>query len=55
MNCIQSRPLFTAYLDSTATGAEMHALSEHLGECSECHTEYRKLDNTRMLVSSLGR
>jgi hypothetical protein len=55
MRCTEVRPLFPLYLDGAVTGMEMHALSEHMGECTGCQSEYRKLENTRLLVSSLGR
>lgn len=55
MRCIEARPLFPLYQDGAVTGTEMHALSDHMGQCAGCQTEYRKLENTRLLVSSLGR
>jgi Putative zinc-finger len=55
MSCKQVRSLFPAYLDEVATGSEMHMVSGHLNQCMECRSEYRKLENTRRLVSSLGR
>jgi len=55
MRCTEARPLFPLYLDSAVTGVEMHAISEHMNGCTECRSEYVKLENTRLLVSSLGR
>ncbi|HEV3316276.1 MAG TPA: zf-HC2 domain-containing protein [Candidatus Angelobacter sp.] len=55
MRCLEARPLFPLYQDGAVTGMEMHALSEHMGQCTGCQSEYRKLENTRLLVSSLGR
>ncbi len=55
MRCTEARPLFPLYQDGAVTGMEMHALSEHMGECDVCQSEYLKLENTRLLVSSLGR
>ena len=55
MRCIEARPLFPLYQDGAVTGTEMHALSDHMGQCAGCQSEYRKLENTRFLVSSLGR
>jgi Putative zinc-finger len=55
MRCTEARPLFPVYLDNAATGAEMQALSDHMSACPECRLEYRKLENTRLLVASLGR
>lgn len=55
MRCTEARPLFPLYLDSAVTGVEMHAISEHMKGCGDCCTEYKKLENTRLLVSQLGR
>ena len=55
MRCAEARPLFPSYLDNAVTGAEMHALSDHMGACPDCRLEYRKLENTRRAVASLGR
>ena len=55
MRCEEARPLFTSHLDNAVTGAEMHAVSDHVSACPECRLEYRKLENTRLLVASLGR
>lgn len=55
MRCAEARPLFPAYLDNTVSGAEMQALSEHMNTCPECRSDYRELENTRLLVASLGR
>src|SRR5436305_1415146 len=55
MRCREARPLFPLYLDSAVTGMEMHAISDHMGDCAECRSEYKKLENTRRIVSALGR
>ena|SRR5438552_5257877 len=55
MRCTEARPLFPLYLDSAVTGMQMHAISEHMGDCVDCRSEYKKLEHTRLLVSSLGR
>jgi hypothetical protein len=55
MKCDQAKPLFSPYIDGTMTGAEMHEVSAHLRECAECQSDYNLLDNTRTLVSSVGR
>ncbi|HXB21001.1 MAG TPA: zf-HC2 domain-containing protein [Candidatus Solibacter sp.] len=55
MRCTEARPLFPLYQDGAVTGMEMHALSQHMGKCDGCQSEYRKLENTRLLVASLGR
>lgn len=55
MRCTEARPLFPVYLDDAVTGPEMQAFSDHLSACTDCRSEYRKLENTRLLVASLGR
>src|SRR5689334_11392871 len=55
MNCDQAKPLFSPYLDGSMSGAEMHEVSAHLRDCSECQSDYNLLDTTHTLVSSLGR
>ena len=55
MRCTEARPLFPLYLDSAVTGMEMHAISDHMGDCTECRSEYKKLENTRLIVAALGR
>lgn len=55
MRCSQARRLFSSYLDGAMTGVEMHKMSGHLEECSGCREEYSRLEETRILVSSLGR
>lgn len=55
MRCTEAKPLFSSYLDGAVNGAEMHGISTHLRECAECHSEYTQLENTRSMVSALGR
>ena len=55
MTCAEVRPLFPSFLDKAATGVEMQAVSDHMNACRECQSEYRRLENTRLLVASLGR
>lgn len=55
MRCTEARPLFSSYLDRAVSGTEMHEVSGHLDRCAECQQEYVLLENTRSLVSSLGR
>ena len=55
MKCQEARPLFSTYLDGRMTGAEMNEVSAHLRHCAECESDYNLLDNTRTLVSSVGR
>ncbi|HZD93495.1 MAG TPA: zf-HC2 domain-containing protein [Candidatus Sulfotelmatobacter sp.] len=55
MRCTEAKPLFSSYLDGAVSGTEMHEVSGHLRECAACQTDYNLLENTRSLVSSLGR
>ncbi len=55
MKCTEVRALFSSYLDGAVTGVEMHEVSAHLHQCAACQPEYVLLENTRALVSSLGR
>jgi hypothetical protein len=55
MRCTEARPLFPLYLDSAVTGVDLYALSAHINACSDCQSEYKKLEHTRMLVAALGR
>ncbi|HKD80426.1 MAG TPA: zf-HC2 domain-containing protein [Candidatus Angelobacter sp.] len=55
MKCEEAKPLFSSYIDGAVSGAEMHQVSGHLEKCRECQSEYVVLENTRSLLSSLGR
>jgi hypothetical protein len=55
MTCTEARPLFSLYLDRAVSGTEMHEVSGHLDQCAQCQHQYVLLENTRSLVSSLGR
>ena len=55
MRCTEARPLFSSYLDRAVSGTEMHEISGHLEQCADCQQEYVLLENTRSLVSSIGR
>jgi hypothetical protein len=55
MRCTEAKPLFSSYLDGAVSGAEMHEVSRHLRDCAGCQSEYVLLEDTRSLVSSLGR
>jgi hypothetical protein len=55
MRCTEARPLFSSYLDRAVSGTEMHEISGHLEQCADCQNEYVLLENTRSLVSALGR
>lgn len=55
MRCTEAQPLFSSYLDRAVSGTEMHEIFAHLEQCADCQKEYSLLENTRSLVSSLGR
>lgn len=55
MRCTEAQPLLSSYLDRTVSGTEMHEISGHLDQCTDCQKEYVLLENTHSLVSSLGR
>ena len=55
MTCTEAQPLFSSYLDGAMSGAEMHQVDAHLRECPDCRSGYRSLENTRNMVSALGR
>jgi hypothetical protein len=55
MRCTEARPLFSSYLDRAVSGTEMHEIFAHLEQCADCQKEHALLENTRSLVSSLGR
>lgn len=55
MRCTEARPLFPLYLDNAVNSNEKHAIAGHISGCPECQSEYRKMENTRLMVASLGR
>lgn len=54
MRCTSARRSFSSYLDGAVSGVEMHRISEHMARCADCAQEYRLLEKTRSLISSLG-
>ncbi len=55
MKCSEAQSLFTLYLDSSLSGAQMQHVSAHLEGCSTCSTEYKHLRRTQRLVAGLGK
>src|SRR5947208_3357898 len=55
MKCGEARSLFSPYLDGAVSGAQMHALSEHLKTCSRCKLEYLLLRRSQQLLTGLER
>jgi hypothetical protein len=55
MNCIETKSMFSPYLDGEVTGTEMIALTRHLDTCARCHGEYVALRQTQQLLTKVGR
>jgi hypothetical protein len=55
MKCAHAKSLFSSYLDGAVTGAQMHALSEHVRVCGACNQEYVSLHQTQQLLAKVGR
>jgi hypothetical protein len=55
MKCADAQPLFSSYLDSAVTGAQMHALSKHIDSCANCRREYMRLLKSQRMLMGLGR
>jgi hypothetical protein len=54
MTCTQAKPLFSPYLDGAVTGAQMHAINQHLQSCVHCRHEYVSLQQTQQLLAQIG-
>jgi hypothetical protein len=54
MICTQAKPLFSPYLDGAVTGAQMHAINQHLQSCAHCRHEYVSLQQTQQLLAQIG-
>ena len=54
MTCTQSKSMLSAYLDGVLTGKQMHALDQHLQQCSSCEREYQFLCRTQSLLARIG-
>jgi hypothetical protein len=55
MRCEEAKALLSPYLDGMVTGIEMRILQEHLDVCAPCMGEYRGLQQTQLMLASLGR
>lgn len=55
MNCAKAKSLFSSYLDGAVTGAQMHAISDHVQACAACNREYVLLHQTQQLLGKVGR
>ena len=52
--CKQIQALLSAYSDTALAGSEMQLVRAHVRGCADCNAEYRALENTRVLVASIG-
>src|SRR5208337_4469233 len=55
MTCTEIRKLFSPYVDGSVSGSEMHTVTRHVEQCSECAREYAATQRTQQLLSNLGR
>jgi len=55
MNCNQTTPLLSLYLDGALTGHQMQQVERHLASCADCNSEYKLLAGTQRWVARLGR
>lgn len=55
MTCVDSKGLFSAYLDGALTGKQMYALDLHLQGCVACGGEYQSLRQAQSMMNQIGR
>jgi hypothetical protein len=55
MKCAEAKSMFSPYLDGAVTGTQMHSLSRHLDECSDCTREYALLRRSQELLATVKR
>ena len=55
MKCAEAKSIFSPYLDGAVTGTQMHSLSRHLDQCSDCDREYALLRRSQELLASVRR
>ena len=55
MKCAEARSMFSPYLDGAVTGTQMHSLSRHLDQCSDCDREYALLRRSQELLATMKR
>jgi len=54
VTCTQSKSMLSAYLDGAVTGKQMHALDQHLRQCSQCDREFQSLRRTQSMLAQVG-
>jgi hypothetical protein len=52
--CDKIRSSFSSYLDGAVDGRQMQRIAQHLGECTECRTEFEELRVMQSSLVSLG-
>ena len=55
MSCNQTKSLLSPYLDGRVTGKQMQGVASHLASCDHCHAQFRSLQQSHQLLTSLGR
>jgi len=55
MKCTKAKSLLSWHLDGNLEIDDRRALTEHLGSCTDCHTEMLTLREMRSLVHAVGR
>jgi hypothetical protein len=55
MKCREAKSMFSPYLDGAVTGTQMHSLSRHLDQCSDCNREYALLRHSQELLATVKR
>jgi len=55
MKCAEAKLMFSPYLDGAVTGTQMHSLSRHLEDCSDCSREYALLRRTQEMLATVKR
>jgi hypothetical protein len=55
MKCAEAKSMFSPYLDGAVTGTQMHSLSRHLDQCSDCNREYALLRHSQELLATVKR
>ncbi len=52
--CLETQDSFSAYLDGTLNGVEMHQISSHLNDCAACTTQFAATQNLQQTLATLG-
>jgi putative zinc finger protein len=55
MKCTKAKSLLSWHLDGNLEIEDRRAITEHLGSCTDCHSELLGLKQMRSLVHSVGR